>query len=200
MTYPANESDRPAVNFELSHDAVAPIHGQFAALAKAYGQPTPYNDQYPVTPGERPPLAYVMPVNGQVVKELFQADDDMMVALEVSELTYAEPHRMYPAEADADFTVYESVALVLRWQLAGSQIGLNEYYWLTKHDGIVTATITPEYYEIGGQRIGPNDLTQSHETSDEPILDMLVDVNQLDRPLMLDDTEKLYQLIDILNG
>lgn len=191
---------QPTPDFELSRDLLKTIHHELADLARRIGQPTPYNGLFPVSQDDRQPIAYVIPVDGRVAKDLFHTADEQLVPLEDSCVTYTEPHLIDPADEVPNGVVHENVSVVLHWQLADSNIGLTEYYWFSNDDDVISADFNPEYHEIGGQRISMNNRRPGRGLSNEEAFATVEDAHALERPLTIDDTEQLHLLIEALKG
>jgi len=195
------DNDPAAPNFDLSHNALEPIHGGLSGYAKSHGRVAHFRDMYPVIPGGDRPVGYVASIDPRVVKGIFHSDDDTMTAEDACDITYSEPHLLYPTgEGHNGDIVREDITVVLKWKFDDSALGLNEYYTISKHDGVISAFITPEYFGADGKRISPNNLEPGRWLSDEAIIDTINDLFALERPLTLDDSEKLHELIEVLNG
>lgn len=199
MTFGGDDFDPTRPNLDLSQGELEPIHDRLAEIATAHGLGIPYNDMYPVTPDLPRPITLGMQIDSSVAKAIFHPDDDQLLPDEGSSLNYSQPHLLYPTANNPNNRVVENVTIALKWRLAGSEVRLCEYYWLTKNQGMLSASVESEYTE-NKKRISLNILERDKLLTHEEVIELLGDMEILERPFTIDDAEKVRELIEVLGA
>mgnify|MGYP003296235478 CR=1 FL=1 len=145
------------------------------------------------------PLEYSVPIDPGTAQELFHPHDRSL-CVEEAILRYQMPS---PTEPDEDDTIREYISLTIEAELLASDgITIQEFFVIEKTDDVTKAYIDVNYLD---QNSSPVSFAEKHEeplelSVPETVLTNLIDIIELNRPLMLNDLEALRLLHDALSA
>lgn len=182
-------------SLELSQEELA---GIFHALAEGLilsGERVVYEGLYPVESEGHVPLAFRRVLPSSFVKEVYYQSDSEIIA-QAGDVTYIGPHCIEPNDEE----VFEELTVYYPGLLLECGVQYNQWIHITRRGEEYTAVSDAQYVK-DGKVISPNNLPVGGgepELTDEYARQILDDRTALERPIELDDVEKLRQLIDFI--
>lgn len=185
-----NDFDPTMPNLELSEGEVKSLYDGLMAALIQHGMVSENPGVFGAEDGQAPyNFTYYLPQD--VVGDIFYANDEQLIIAPGSYIQYAAPHRVEPDEGKP---AIESILLVLQTKVVGSEDDCNQHIFFHQSNGHCEADFHTEYVR-NGKRISPNNIPAGSDTSDPDVARALMeDVATFDRPLSLDDAEKLRKI------
>jgi len=180
-------------SLELSQEELA---GIFHALAKELilsGERVVYEGLYPVESEGHAPLAFRRVLPSSFVEEVYYTGDSGVIA-QAGDVTYIGLHCIEPNDKE----IFEELTVYYPGHLLGDGVQYHQWTHITRKGEYYTAVVDAQYVK-DGKVISPNNLPVGGgepELTDEYARQILDDRTALERPIELDDVEKLRQLID----
>lgn len=185
-----------SLELELSQEELRSLLGLIAQKLISKGEITEPDGVIPANLEAGQPRAFTLPLNSRVVREVFYPDDQELIPSTGSQIEYTTAHRLEPD----DPAVYEGIVVRCASRLFNTDITVEDFFIIGRQDDHFTGTIDRDYSK-NDRVISPNDFGYDNALdSDDKIVEALWDANALQRPLTLDDAQKLRQLADILGN
>jgi len=182
-------------HLELSQGELESLHDTMASRVILGGDVSELGGIYPVRPEAPQPHIFEKPIDAGVAKSIFHTHDSELIGQTGCYAQYLEPHLVNPYGTQAIEATHSIVSVSLCWRLAGSDIEQIETYMVQSEQGMFRGTVSTDYSR-NGERISPNNWAPSDFVTQDDVLDLIEDLHALDRPLSLEDAEKLRRLID----
>lgn len=196
MSHHDNEPLVP--NLELSQDELSSIFETMATTAITQGEIQELYGEIPAPEGSRIPKKFQTELEPEVVHELFYPDADDLVPRKGSHLVYGTPIKM---EEKPDSPTVEHIAVKCVSGLALSpDIRYEEVFNVRRIGDRYEGEVDANYYNQDNRRISPNNLETKGLAgmTEEEVFKLVADHMIVHRKMMLDDADKLRQLINVL--
>ena len=197
-----HHDDEPLLpNLELSQDELGSIFKTIAATAITGGEVHDLRGEIPAKEGFHVPKKFQTELNPGVVHEVFYPDADDLIPQKGSHLLYGTPVKM---EEHPDSPSIEHVEVKCVSGLVQSpDIRYEEVFNIRRVGDKYVGEVDANYYSQDGQRISPNnlerrDIVEALGMTEEEMYELVADHVIVMREMMLDDADKLRQLLDVV--
>lgn len=187
----------PRSSRELPPAELDSLQRKLAAVLLRRGSRVHYEGLYPLSMDDKFPDAKCIQVNPAVQKQIFHRTDGLLVPNKVGKVEYIPPHHINPHYDAPDDPVYEHLSISLDWRVGDTPLEQEEVYWIHKTDGRMNGGVTTHMMQAG-KRISPNAIASPPYDTDEDVMEFIRDLDSLERPLSVDDAQKIRLLTNVL--